>query len=414
MPTRASLGLPNDALVLCCFNHTYKITPTVFARWVSVLQALPDAVLWLLKSNALAEANLRQRLVDAGLPPERLVFAAEAPLAEHLGRLQQADLLLDTEPYNAHTTSSDALWAGVPVLTRTGDTFPSRVATSLVSAAGLPELAVSSGDEYVALAITLGRDRPRLAALKQHLLERRLSSPLFDSERFTRDLEALYLRMWARAERQLPPDHLLATSSTSSHAMTTAAAAVAPHPVTVPADYHELLIGCGGNHSKKLALGGRSEWHHLTTLDINPHHHPDLVWDLTQLPLPLDDNSFDEIHAYEVLEHTGAQGDFRFFFAQFAEFWRILKPGGVLIGTCPSRLSPWAWGDPSHTRVIQPEHFIFLDQTQYIAQVGKTAMSDFRWIFKDDFSTVHAVDDGQLLQFALRAVKPSRIPAAYR
>lgn len=454
MPSRASLGLPDDALVLCCFNHTYKITPTVFARWVSVLQALPDAVLWLLKSNSLAEANLRQRLADAGLPPERLIFAAEAPLAEHLGRLQQADLLLDTEPYNAHTTSSDALWAGVPVLTRTGDTFPSRVATSLVTAAGLPELAVRTGKAYVALAIELGRDRPRLAALKQQLLQQRLHSPLFDSERFTRDLEALYQRMWARAEHRLPPEHLLAqtrdltaeTTSTpqpaidtpentahlkpavpvgasaldtppTAPAMTTAelastSAASLPSS-TAPDNYHELLIGCGGNHAKKLALGGRSEWHHLTTLDINPHHHPDLVWDLTQLPLPFEPNSFDEIHAYEVLEHTGAQGDYKFFFAQFAEFWRILKPGGVLIGTCPSRLSPWAWGDPSHTRVIQPEHFIFLDQTQYIAQVGKTAMSDFRWIFKDDFSVVHAKDDGQLLQFALRAVKPSRIPAAY-
>ncbi|MBK6854571.1 MAG: tetratricopeptide repeat protein [Burkholderiales bacterium] len=454
MPSRASLGLPDDALVLCCFNHTYKITPTVFARWVSVLQALPDAVLWLLKSNSLAEANLRQRLADVGLPPERLIFAAEAPLAEHLGRLQQADLLLDTEPYNAHTTSSDALWAGVPVLTRTGDTFPSRVATSLVTAAGLPELAVRTGEAYVALAIELGRDRPRLAALKQQLLQQRLHSPLFDSERFTRDLEALYQRMWARAEHRLPPEPLLAqtrdltaeTTSTpqpaidtpentahlkpavpvgasaldtppTAPAMTTAelastSAASLPSS-TAPDNYHELLIGCGGNHAKKLALGGRSEWHHLTTLDINPHHHPDLVWDLTQLPLPFEPNSFDEIHAYEVLEHTGAQGDYKFFFAQFAEFWRILKPGGVLIGTCPSRLSPWAWGDPSHTRVIQPEHFIFLDQRQYIAQVGKTAMSDFRWIFKDDFSVVHAKDDGQLLQFALRAVKPSRIPAAY-
>lgn len=197
--------------------------------------------------------------------------------------------------------------------------------------------------------------------------------------------------------------------------LSSTAAATLPRatPTPVPDNYHELLIGCGGNHAKKLALGGRSEWHHLTTLDINPHHHPDLVWDLTQLPLPFEHDSFDEIHAYEVLEHTGAQGDYKFFFAQFAEFWRILKPGGVLIGTCPSRLSPWAWGDPSHTRVIQPEHFIFLDQTQYIAQVGKTAMSDFRWIFKDDFSVVHAKDDGQLLQFALRAVKPSRIPAAY-
>ncbi|MEY4750546.1 MAG: hypothetical protein RIQ60_2760 [Pseudomonadota bacterium] len=433
LPSRATLGLPDDALVLCCFNHTYKITPAVFARWVAILQALPHAVLWLLRSNALAETNLRQRLRDAGLAPERLVFAPEAPLAEHLGRLQQADLLLDTEPYNAHTTSSDALWAGVPVLTRTGVTFASRVATSLVHAAGVPELAVTSAQDYIDTAIALGRDRARLAALKQRLIEQRLHSPLFDSERFTRDLEALFRRMWARAEQGLAPAHLLAdlpadllaepsadfiavfsadSPATKANAMSDPSSA--PAPTAPSSDYRELLIGCGGNHAKKLALNGRAHWSHLTTLDINPHHHPDLLWDLTQLPLPLEDNSLDEIHAYEVLEHTGAQGDYKFFFAQFSDFWRVLKPGGVLIGTCPSRLSPWAWGDPSHTRVIQPEHFIFLDQAQYIAQVGKTAMSDFRWLYEADFTPVHVHDDGQLVQFALRAVKPSRIPAGLR
>ncbi|MFM2120047.1 MAG: hypothetical protein RL722_1515, partial [Pseudomonadota bacterium] len=204
-PERAALGLPEHAVVLCCFNHTYKITPAVFGRWVQVLQAVPDTVLWLLRSNPLAETHLRERLAAAGIAPDRLVFAAEAPLEAHLGRLQQADLVLDTEPYNAHTTSSDALWAGVPVLTRTGDTFPSRVATSLLRAAGLPELAVATGEAYVQLAIDLASDRTRLAALKQQLTRQRSHSPLFDCARFTRDLEALYRRMWARAEAGLAP-----------------------------------------------------------------------------------------------------------------------------------------------------------------------------------------------------------------
>lgn len=451
-PERAALGLPEDAVVLACFNHNYKITRPVFARWCRILKAAPRTVLWLLRSNPLAEAHLRQALAAEGLDDSRLVFGGELPLGAHLGRLQQADLSLDTEPYNAHTTASDALWAGVPVITRTGETFASRVATSLVGAAGLPELAVRTEDDYVELTLALVHDTPRRLRLREHLTQRRETLPLFDAGRFTVELEALYRRMWARAEQGLPPVHLPAERlrpltaqaappcpillpapetlltmnaelALPASSLATPSALVLPPATLVPAgpaalqpaltSYRELLIGCGGNHAKKLSLNGRSHWTELCTLDINPDHRPDMVWDLTQLPLPYGDDEFNEIHAYEVLEHTGAQGDFRFYFAQFSEFWRILRPGGVLIGTCPSRHSPWAWGDPSHTRIIQPEQFIFLDQMQYIAQVGKTAMSDFRWIFKADFSVVHSHDDGQVLQFALRAVKPSRIPSSH-
>ena len=130
-------------------------------------------------------------------------------------------------------------------------------------------------------------------------------------------------------------------------------------------NYRELLIGCGSRHFKLIFPPDKQEWHTLTTLDINGSHNPDVVWDLTKLPLPFEDNTFDEIHAYEVLEHTGRQGDYIFFFAQFSDFWRILKPNGLLIATCPMYNSPWALGDPSHTRVIQKESLVFLDQTQY-------------------------------------------------
>lgn len=168
----------------------------------------------------------------------------------------------------------------------------------------------------------------------------------------------------------------------------------------------ELLIGCGSNRLKKLYVGGASEWASLTTLDLNPDHNPDVVHDI-QTQLPFDDDSFDEIHAYEVLEHTGQQGDYEFFFNQWADFWRVLKPGGYFIGTVPLPTSPWAWGDPSHTRVIPKESFVFLSQPQY-EQVGRTAMSDFRWLYKADFEPVHMGENGDILEFALQAIKPSR------
>ena len=126
----------------------------------------------------------------------------------------------------------------------------------------------------------------------------------------------------------------------------------------------ELLIGCGSNREKRLSCDGTKTWTSLTTLDFNDHHKPDVVWDLHELPLPFPPEFFDEIHAYEVLEHVGRQGDWRVFFAQFNEFWRILKPGGHLAATCPSWHSPWAWGDPSHTRVLQKENLVFLNQPQ--------------------------------------------------
>jgi SAM-dependent methyltransferase len=167
----------------------------------------------------------------------------------------------------------------------------------------------------------------------------------------------------------------------------------------------ELLIGCGSDHIKRMASDGTSTWDNLTTLDYNSEHKPDVVWDLMTLPLPFKDEEFDEIHAYEVLEHLGQQGDYKLFFAQFSEFWRLLKPNGHFLATCPSRNSVWAWGDPSHTRIIQLEQLVFLSQEEYRIQIGKTPMSDFRNIYKADFETMYQDDDGETIRFVLKAIK---------
>lgn len=169
----------------------------------------------------------------------------------------------------------------------------------------------------------------------------------------------------------------------------------------------ELLIGCGSARDKRLKCDDSNGWSNLTTLDYNSDHNPDVVWDLMH-PYVLPEewvNEFDEIHAYEVLEHLGQQGDYRLFFRQFSAFWRALKPNGHLLATVPSRHSIWAWGDPSHTRIIQPENLVFLSQKAYADQVGKTPMSDFRSIYKADFEVVYVHDDKETVVFVIKAIK---------
>jgi SAM-dependent methyltransferase len=172
----------------------------------------------------------------------------------------------------------------------------------------------------------------------------------------------------------------------------------------------ELLIGCGARRDKTMLAPGESEaWGDLTTLDINSDHKPDVVWDLNIRPLPFDDDTFDSIRAFEVLEHLGRQGDYPSFFAEWSEWWRILKPGGFIMATSPHWSSKWAWMDPGHTRVMGPELLTFLVQTEYDRQIGKTPMSDYRYLYKADFDIIHShVDDGSNFQYGLKAVKPSR------
>ncbi len=166
----------------------------------------------------------------------------------------------------------------------------------------------------------------------------------------------------------------------------------------------ELLIGCGHRRNKLLHMKGQKEWDDLTTLDVNPDTKPDVLHDLMNLPLPFEDNRFDEIHAYEVLEHTGNQGDYKFFFAQFEEFWRILKSGGFLLGSAPKIGNVWVWGDPGHSRVIQKETLIFLSQ-EFYSDGKKDPASDYRWCYKGDFGLAEIQETANHLIFVLEAIK---------
>ncbi|MBK6471040.1 MAG: hypothetical protein IPF94_09950 [Betaproteobacteria bacterium] len=207
-PSRASQGLPDDALVLCAFNQPYKISPEVFDVWCRLLHRLPSAVLWLLAWTPQAPPALRREAEARGIDPSRLVFADTVGQEQHLDRVACADIFLDTWPCNGHTTASDMLWAAVPVVTYSGRTFASRVAGSLLKALDMPELVCDSVEAYEALIYALGTDCARRSELQRRVVAARMTSPLFSSARLAPQLEDLFQRMWARALVGLPPDHL--------------------------------------------------------------------------------------------------------------------------------------------------------------------------------------------------------------
>jgi FkbM family methyltransferase len=205
-PARSAAGLPDDGFVFCSFNRTDKITPEFFNIWMRLLRETQGSVLWLLQSNPTAAQNLRHHAKTRGIAADRIVFAPPVSNADHLARHHLADLFLDTLPYGAHTTASDALWMGLPVLTCRGNTFPGRVAASLLEAVGLPELVTASLAEYEALALDLARNPTSLGRMKSKLLINRESHPLFDTARFTRDLERAYEVMVERHRNGLAPE----------------------------------------------------------------------------------------------------------------------------------------------------------------------------------------------------------------
>lgn len=206
---RAEMGLPQTGFVFCCFNNGYKLTPGIFRCWINILKQVEGSVLWLSDINSIAVANLKVEASRKGVNPDRLVFAKRMPLvSDHLARHGLADLCLDTLPYNAHTTASDALWAGVPVLTQIGETFAGRVAASLLSAVGLPELITTTQQEYEDLAIELATNPGKLAAVKRRLADNRLTMPLFNTQLYTKHIEAAYTQMYERHQAGLPPEHI--------------------------------------------------------------------------------------------------------------------------------------------------------------------------------------------------------------
>jgi predicted O-linked N-acetylglucosamine transferase (SPINDLY family) len=203
--SRRDAGLPDTGFVFCSFNNSFKITPQVFDIWMRLLRSVDGSVLWLLDGHP-ASDNLRREAQKRDVAAERLVFAPRVDPDIHLARHRLADIFLDTSPYNAHTTTSDALWAGLPVLTCLGTAFAGRVAASIVTAAGLPDLVTHSLPEYEALALRLAREPDRLASVRSKLAGNRLTQPLFDSASFARDLEAVYTAMWERQRNGLVPE----------------------------------------------------------------------------------------------------------------------------------------------------------------------------------------------------------------
>jgi predicted O-linked N-acetylglucosamine transferase (SPINDLY family) len=203
--SRGEVGLPENGFVFCCFNNSYKILPETFNGWMRILNAVEGSVLWLLDHNPVATRNLQLEANARGIDAHRLIFAARMPLAEHLARHRLADLFVDTLPCNAHTTASDALWAGLPVLTCMGTSFASRVAGSLLRAMDMPEMITHAQAEFEARAIALARDPLALKALKSKLLVRLETSPLFDAKLFTRHIEAAYQTMQSRQQAGLLP-----------------------------------------------------------------------------------------------------------------------------------------------------------------------------------------------------------------
>ena len=206
-PTRAEEGLPETGFVFCNFNQSYKLTPESFAVWMRLLKQVDDSVLWLMEGHGAFAQHLRQEAERQGVAGERLVFAQNRPLARHLARVSLADLFLDSLPYNAHTTASDALWAGVPLLTCQGHAFAGRVAASLLNAIGLPELITRDWTAYETLSLRLAREPELLRSLKYRLAQNRATHPLFDTDRFRRHIEAAYRQMWEIAQRGEMPRH---------------------------------------------------------------------------------------------------------------------------------------------------------------------------------------------------------------
>lgn len=308
-PTRTECGLPETGFVFCSFNHDYKISPKIFEIWMRLLAKVEGSVLWLMKLNEPAQRNLCREAEKRGIDPKRLIFATRVPMVEdHLARYRQADIFLDTYPYNAHTTAVDALFAGLPVVTYMGNVFQGRVAGSLVHTLGMPELATGSLQDYETLALQLATDPALLAGVKKKLETQRNASPLFDTELFCRNVESAYITMWENYQHGLAADHFDVTE---------------PHEPGATAPDSE-------NNPLRLHIGGREVKQGWKILNIEPQEGVDYVGDIKDMS-GFADESVDEIYGSHVLEHV-SQLDI---LPTLKQFYRVLKPGGRLMVSVP-------------------------------------------------------------------------------
>jgi len=210
--TRKDVGLPDNGFVFCCFNNTYKMTPTTFDSWARILQAVEGSVLIIFANNDLSKANLTKEIKKRGIDSNRLIFGDSLSRPEYLARFRVADLFLDTQPYNAGTTASDALKMGLPLLTLRGQSFNSREAASILNSVNLPELITTSSEEYESLAIELATNPEKMKSIKDKLASNLSTAPLFDTKLFTKNLESAYTEMYERYHKGLEPDHIYVES----------------------------------------------------------------------------------------------------------------------------------------------------------------------------------------------------------
>ena len=333
-PTRADCGLPETGFVFCSFSHDYKISPRVFDVWMHLLDQVPGSVLWLMSRADASLRNLRHEAQQRGIDPSRLVFASRVPRVEdHLARYRQADLFLDTHPYNAHTTAADALMTGLPVITYMGNAFPARVAGSLLNAIGLPELITHSLEDYEALALELATDPKRLADVKGRLLANRATQPLFNTANFCRNLEKIYINMSQTTEKQVPESTKLPIARTKC-----------------------LDLGCGPrpqnpyNADEVFGIDVRGD------LGANIRRA-----DLAIEAIPFPDNTFDYVTAFHFIEHIPrviyAPNHRCAFVELMNEIYRVLKVGGFFLSVTPAYPDPSVFQDPTHVNIITEQTF---------------------------------------------------------
>jgi predicted O-linked N-acetylglucosamine transferase (SPINDLY family) len=353
-PSRASCGLPEDAFVFCSFNNNHKFTPEVFGCWMRILLRASNSVLWLIADSEQVQDNLLLEAERLGVSRSRLFFADRVGPDAYLARYQVADLFLDTLPFNAGTTASDALWAGLPLLTCVGHTFAARMAGSLLLAAELPELITYNFQDYEDKAAELAEQPTRVTAIKQHLAQTRLSCALFDSPRFVRDFEQVLQQVLTQ---NLPAETDLMVASTPD----TTRSVNIQEPKEIKKMTKSLDIGCG--HKPRNFFNADEVFGVDVRDDVDAGiYRADLVIE----PIPFPDETFEFVTAHDFLEHIPrvlyVPQRRNAFVEVMNEIWRVLKPGGQFLSFTPAFPYAPAFRDPTHVNIITDETFpIYFD-----------------------------------------------------